>query len=209
MGINPRHLSINTPTSRHTPLHKAFSSSNYIKTTTTTKSHLSVDDHFKCFTNFIKKHNLIRWFEMKNRYLFEFIFMFLLFFSTKTNCPSSLYIWEFLFKFAPLQQKQQLLQQPNLKWQKHYLLFIGYQKTKPLFWNLLHFRNWIWTCVCMCWNVWGKGGTNLQMSDSVGIPALAPGSAGSATGTLIHLPPENTPAFYIPNRMPYNPSKYQ
>lgn len=113
------------------------------------------------------------------------------------------------FSNSPPQQKQQLLQQPNLKWQKHYLLFIGYQKTKPLFWNLLHFRNWIWTCVCMCENVWGKGGTNLQMSDSVGIPALAPGSAGSATGTLIHLPPENTPAFYIPNRMPYNPSKYQ
>lgn len=46
------------------------------------------------------------------------------------------------------------------------------------------------------------------MSESVGIPALAPGSAGPTTGTLIHLTPENTSAFYLPNRIPYNPSKY-
>ncbi|XP_075159345.1 cyclic-AMP response element binding protein B isoform X2 [Haematobia irritans] len=51
------------------------------------------------------------------------------------------------------------------------------------------------------------GGTNMQMSDNVGIPALATGSAGPATGTsLIHLPPENPSAFYLPNRIPYNPN---
>ncbi|XP_065366392.1 cyclic AMP response element-binding protein B isoform X2 [Calliphora vicina] len=49
-------------------------------------------------------------------------------------------------------------------------------------------------------------GTNMQMSESVGIPALAPGSAGPTAGSLIHLPPENTSAFYLPNRMPYNPN---
>lgn len=48
----------------------------------------------------------------------------------------------------------------------------------------------------------------MQMSESVGIPALAPGSAGPPTGSLIHLSSENTPGFYLPNRMPYNPSKY-
>uniref|UniRef100_A0ABK9MG77 Cyclic AMP response element-binding protein B n=2 Tax=Glossina TaxID=44049 RepID=A0ABK9MG77_GLOMM len=48
------------------------------------------------------------------------------------------------------------------------------------------------------------GGTNLQMSENVGLPALATGATGPATATLIHLPPENTPPFYIPNRMSYN-----
>uniref|UniRef100_A0A1A9W348 BZIP domain-containing protein n=1 Tax=Glossina brevipalpis TaxID=37001 RepID=A0A1A9W348_9MUSC len=48
------------------------------------------------------------------------------------------------------------------------------------------------------------GGTNLQMSENVGLPALATGATGPATTTLIHLPPENTPPFYIPNRMSYN-----
>ncbi|XP_019894822.1 cyclic AMP response element-binding protein B isoform X2 [Musca domestica] len=50
------------------------------------------------------------------------------------------------------------------------------------------------------------GGPNLQMSDNVGIPALAPGSAGSGTGSLIHLPPDNTSTFYLANRIPYNPN---
>ncbi|XP_061386981.1 cyclic AMP response element-binding protein B isoform X2 [Musca vetustissima] len=50
------------------------------------------------------------------------------------------------------------------------------------------------------------GGPNLQMSDNVGIPALAPGSAGSGTGPLIHLPPENSSTFYLSNRLPYNPN---
>ncbi|KAM7347008.1 cyclic-AMP response element binding protein B isoform 2-T10 [Cochliomyia hominivorax] len=49
-------------------------------------------------------------------------------------------------------------------------------------------------------------GTNMPMSESVGIPALATGSAGPPTSSLIHLPPENTSAFYLSNRMPYNPN---
>lgn len=48
----------------------------------------------------------------------------------------------------------------------------------------------------------------MQISDSVGIPSMAPGSAGPTTGPLMHLPPENTSSFYLPNRIPYNPSKY-
>lgn len=48
----------------------------------------------------------------------------------------------------------------------------------------------------------------MQMSDNVGLPAMAPSTAGPTTGSLIHLPQENTSAFYLPNRMPYNPSKY-
>ncbi|XP_023304043.2 cyclic AMP response element-binding protein B isoform X1 [Lucilia cuprina] len=51
-----------------------------------------------------------------------------------------------------------------------------------------------------------SAGTNMQMSESVGLPALAPNSAGPTAGSLIHLQPENTPAFYLPNRMPYNPN---
>ncbi|XP_073832322.1 cyclic-AMP response element binding protein B isoform X2 [Musca autumnalis] len=50
------------------------------------------------------------------------------------------------------------------------------------------------------------GGQNLQMSDNVGIPALAPGSAGSGTGPLLHLPPDNASTFYLSNRLPYNPN---
>ncbi|XP_059224271.1 cyclic AMP response element-binding protein B isoform X1 [Stomoxys calcitrans] len=48
------------------------------------------------------------------------------------------------------------------------------------------------------------GGTNLQMSDNVGIPALATGSAGPAPGTLIHLPAENTSTYYLSNRMTFS-----
>ncbi|XP_054727459.1 cyclic AMP response element-binding protein B isoform X2 [Anastrepha obliqua] len=47
------------------------------------------------------------------------------------------------------------------------------------------------------------GGATLQMSDTGGLPTL-PGTVGSTSGTLIQLPPDNAPTFYIPHRIPYN-----
>ncbi|XP_017482246.1 PREDICTED: cyclic AMP response element-binding protein B isoform X2 [Rhagoletis zephyria] len=47
------------------------------------------------------------------------------------------------------------------------------------------------------------GGATLQMSETGGLSTL-PGTGGNTSGTLIQLPPDNAPTFYIPHRIPYN-----
>ncbi|XP_067639833.1 cyclic AMP response element-binding protein B isoform X2 [Eurosta solidaginis] len=48
-----------------------------------------------------------------------------------------------------------------------------------------------------------SGGATLQMSETGGLPSL-PCTGVSTSGTLIQIPPDSAPTFYIPHRIPYN-----